>query len=102
MKFILRALTVFFTAASLILSVSLYAADNTALTEGTIKKIDAPGQRVMLAHGPIANLGMAPMTMMFKVKDPAMLKKLKEGDKVRFRAEDLGGDYTIVRIEAAR
>jgi Cu/Ag efflux protein CusF len=56
----------------------------------------------MLAHGPIANIGMAPMTMMFKVKDPAMLKQLKDGDKVRFRVEDVGGEYTIVRIQAAK
>jgi Cu/Ag efflux protein CusF len=102
MKFILRALAIFITAASLILPVSLYAADNAALTEGTIKKIDAPSQRVMVAHGPIENLGMPPMTMMFKVKDAALLKKLKDGDKVRFRVEDLGGEYTIVRIEAVK
>ncbi len=78
---------------------TLAAAD---LSEGTVKKIDTPSQRVMLAHGPIANLGMGPMTMMFKVKDAALLKPLKVGDKVRFRVEDVGGDYTIVRIEAAK
>ncbi|GAB1392736.1 hypothetical protein MASR1M60_08990 [Rhodocyclaceae bacterium] len=87
-------------AASLLVSSSLSAADG--LSEGTVKKIDAPTQRVMLAHGPIANLNMPPMTMMFKVKDAAMLKQIKDGDKVRFRVEDLGGDYTIVRIETAK
>lgn len=71
-------------------------------TDGVIKKIDAPTLRVMLAHGPIANLGMGPMTMMFKVKEAALLKSLKEGDKVRFRVEEIGGEYTIVRIEAAK
>lgn len=96
MKSVLRALAV----ASLLFPFSLLAADG--LAEGTVKKIDAPSQRVMLAHGPIANVGMGPMTMMFKVKDPAMLKKLKDGDKVRFRVEEIGGEYTIVRIEAAK
>lgn len=96
MKSVLRLLAV----ASLLFPVSLFAADD--LSEGTVKKIDAPSQRVMLAHGPIANIGMAPMTMMFKVKDPAMLKQLKDGDKVRFRVEDVGGEYTIVRIQAAK
>jgi Cu/Ag efflux protein CusF len=96
MKSVLRLLAV----ASLLFPVSLIAADD--LSEGTVKKIDAPSQRVMLAHGPIANIGMAPMTMMFKVKDPAMLKQLKDGDKVRFRVEDVGGEYTIVRIQAAK
>lgn len=97
MKSIARLLAV----ASLVLPFAAFAAPET-LSEGTVKKIDAPTQRVMLAHGPIANLGMPPMTMMFKVKDAGMLKQLKEGDKVRFRAEEVGGDYTVVRIEAAR
>lgn len=99
MKAILRTLAI----ATLLAPFSLFAADaaNT-LSEGTVKKIDAPTQRVMLAHGPIANLNMPPMTMMFKVKDAAMLKQIKDGDKVRFRVEDVGGDYTIVRIEAAK
>jgi Cu(I)/Ag(I) efflux system periplasmic protein CusF len=96
MKSVLRALAI----ASLVLPFSLFAADD--LSEGTVKKIDAPSQRVMLAHGPIANIGMMPMTMMFKVKDPAMLKQIKDGQKVRFRVEDVGGEYTIVRIEAAK
>lgn len=96
MKSIVPALAV----ASLALPFSLFAAAD--LSEGTVKKIDAPTQRVMLAHGPIANIGMPPMTMMFKVKEAVMLKKLKDGDKVRFRVEDVGGDYTIVRIEAAK
>lgn len=99
MKSLLRTFRTLLAAASLLFPVSLFAADT--LSEGTIKKIDAASQRVMLAHGPIANLGMPPMTMMFKVKDAALLKPLKEGDKVRFRVEDVGGDYTIVRIEAA-
>lgn len=96
MKTVLRLLAV----ASLLVPLSPYAAD--PLAEGVVKKIDAPTQRVMLSHGPIANLGMPPMTMMFKVKDAAMLKPLKDGDKVRFRVEEIGGDYTIVRIEPAK
>jgi Cu/Ag efflux protein CusF len=98
MKFVLRALAI----AALALPFSIHAATDAALSEGTVKKIDKAGGNVTLAHGPIANLGMPPMTMMFKVKDPAMLKKLKEGDKVRFRAEETGGAYVVVRIEPAK
>lgn len=87
-------------AASLVLPLALFAADK--LAEGTVKKIDAPTQRVMLAHGRIDSIGMMPMTMMFKVKDAALLKTVKEGDKVRFQVEDLGGDYTITHIEPAK
>jgi Cu/Ag efflux protein CusF len=96
MKSVFRALA----AAGLLLSLSVSAAED--LSEGTVKKIDAPTQRVMLAHGPIKNLRMMPMTMMFKVKDAALLKPLKEGDKIRFRAEEIGGEYVVVRIEAAK
>lgn len=86
--------------ASLVFSIHAVAAEE--LSEGTIKKIDTAGQRLMLAHGPIKNLGMMPMTMMFKVKDAAMLKTVSVGDKVRFRVEYLDGEYTVVRIEPAK
>ena len=99
-KALLFLLAVASKETALLLPFSLFAADN--LSEGTVKKIDTATQRVMLAHGPIANLGMGPMTMMFKVKEPAMLKTLKDGDKVRFRVEDIGGAYTIVHIEAKK
>jgi Cu/Ag efflux protein CusF len=103
MKSFLRTLARFALAISLVLPLSLHAADKAALTAGTVKKIDAAGQRIMLAHGPIENLSMPPMTMMFKVKDAAMLKKVKDGDKVLFRVEeDSKGDYVIVSIEAAK
>jgi len=100
-NFVLRALAVVATAVSLVLPVPAYAAD-AALSEGVLKKIDQASGRVMLAHGPIANIGMPPMTMMFKLKDAALLKSLKEGEKVRFRVEDIDGEYTVVRIEAAK
>lgn len=96
MKSILRALAI----AALVVPFSIHAADE--LSEATVKKVDAAAGTVTLAHGPIANLGMPPMTMMFKAKDKAMLKKVKAGDKVRFRAEETGGAYTVVRIEAAK
>ena len=103
MKSFLRTLARLALAASLVLPLPLHAADKAALSAGTVKKIDAANNRIMLAHGPIENLSMPPMTMMFKVKDAAMLKKVKDGDKVLFRVEeDSKGDYVIVSIEAAK
>ncbi|MFN4148906.1 MAG: copper-binding protein [Rhodocyclaceae bacterium] len=87
-------------ATSVLVSTTVAAAEE--LSEGTIKKIDVAGQRLTIAHGPIKNLGMMAMTMSFKVKDAAMLKAIKEGDKVRFRVEMVDGDYTVVRIEPAK
>jgi Cu/Ag efflux protein CusF len=42
------------------------------------------------------------MTMVFQVKEPAMLDQVKPGDKVRFQAEKIGGAYVVTRIEAAQ
>ncbi len=96
MKAFLRTLAV----AGALLPFSAFSADD--LSEGTIRKVDAEAQRLRVAHGPIANLNMPPMTMAFRVKEAAMLQGLKEGDKVRFRVEKIDGAYTIVRIEAAK
>lgn len=102
MKSILRALAVAAGVLSLGLPLSVHAAGADELTEATVKKVDQAAGRVTLAHGPIANLGMPPMTMTFAARDAGMLKKVKAGDKVRFRAEETGGAYVVVRIEAAK
>jgi len=72
-----------------------------ASTEATVKKVDKAGGKVTLAHGPLKNLGMPPMTMVFKVKDAKVLGTLKEGDKIRFVAEQAGNDYLATKIEKA-
>ncbi len=78
------------------------AADSASLTEGEVKKVDKEQQKVTLKHGEIKNLDMPGMTMVFRVKDPAMLDKLQPGDKVRFAAEKSGGAIVVTRIETAR
>lgn len=78
------------------------AATPAPLSEGTVKSIDKAAGRVVLAHGPLANLGMPGMTMPFAVKDPAWLDKLKPGEKIRFRAEETAGGYAVVQIEPRR
>ena len=66
--------------------------------EAEVRKVDKDGGRVTLRHGPIANLDMPPMTMVFRVKDPAMLEQVKTGDKVRFKAERIQGAYTVTEL----
>lgn len=76
---------------------------STALVEGVVKKIDKTGGKVTLAHGPLTNLGMStPMTMAFRVKDPSWLGQMKEGDKIRFAADNVDGQLTIVQFERAK
>ena len=80
-------------------ALSAHAQQSTALTEGEVRKIDMDAKKITLRHGPIANLGMPPMTMVFQVKDPAMLGTVKTGDKVKFAADKVEGAYTVIQIE---
>jgi Cu(I)/Ag(I) efflux system protein CusF len=76
------------------------AAPATAtLSDGEIRKVDRDAQKITIRHGPIANLNMPPMTMVFQVKDPALLDRAKTGDKVKFAAEQSGGAYIVNRID---
>lgn len=75
---------------------------SVAMTDGEVKKMDAKAQTITLAHGPIKNLDMPAMTMVFKVKTPALLAKVKVGDKVKFSAEMPDGALTVTALELAR
>jgi Cu(I)/Ag(I) efflux system protein CusF len=74
----------------------------TAMTDGEIKKVDKNAGKLTIKHGPIANLEMPNMTMVFRVKDPAMLDRVKAGDKVKFAADKVNGAITITEIEVAK
>jgi Cu/Ag efflux protein CusF len=74
----------------------------TALSDGEIRKVDKDAKKITIKHGPLQNLDMPAMTMVFQVKDPAMLDSVKAGDKVKFRAETIGGAFTVTKIEAAK
>jgi Cu/Ag efflux protein CusF len=75
------------------------AARAAALTQGEVRKVDRVTHKITIQHGRIANLDMPPMTMVFRVADPAMIARVSIGEKVRFRAERIGGQLTITRIE---
>lgn len=71
-------------------------------SEGEVRKVDKEQGKLTLKHGPIANLAMPGMTMVFKVADPKALGTLKAGDKVRFLAEKVNGALTVTAIEAVK
>ena len=71
-------------------------------TEGVIRKIDKEQGKLTIKHGPIVNLDMPGMTMVFRVSDPKTLETLKEGDKVRFFADNVDGALTVTTIEAVK
>ncbi|MGA0609534.1 copper-binding protein [Caldimonas sp. KR1-144] len=67
-------------------------------TDGEVRKIDKAQAKITLKHGEIKNLEMPAMTMVYRVKDPAVLETLQVGDKVKFHAEKVGGQYTVTEI----
>jgi Cu/Ag efflux protein CusF len=69
------------------------------MVSGTVEKVDAAAGKITIDHGPIPNLNMAAMTMVFQARDPAMLKQVKRGDKVRFTAERVNGQITVTKIQ---
>ncbi|HSW08682.1 copper-binding protein [Aquabacterium sp.] len=71
----------------------------TPLASGEVRKVDKDAGKLTLRHGPIQNLDMPAMTMVFRVAQPAMLDKLKEGDKLRFAVERVNGAFTVTHIE---
>ena len=73
----------------------------TAMTDGEIRKIDKGAKKITIKHGPIKNLDMPGMTMVFHVKDPALLDKVKAGDKVKFTADMIGGSVVVTAIQTA-
>lgn len=78
------------------------AAPANVLADGEVRKVDKEAKKITLKHGPIPALEMPAMTMVYQVKDPAMLGQVKEGDKVRFSAEMRADAMIVTRIERAR
>jgi Cu(I)/Ag(I) efflux system protein CusF len=75
------------------------AGASAAMAHGEIKKVDKEAGKITIKHGPLTNLEMPAMTMVFRVKDPAMLDQVKEGDKVKFLASRENGALTIIQLE---
>ena len=89
--------------AALTLTSSLATGALAASISGEVRKIDEGAGKVTLKHGPAKSLGMEePMTMVYRVKDPALLKQIKVGDKVTFEAEEAASGYTVTRMEKAK
>ena len=90
-------------ALALNASLSLGAVAAQGAISGEVKKIDEGAGKITLKHGPAKSLGMdEPMTMVYRVKDPAMLKQVKVGDKVTFEAEDAASGYTVTKMQKAK
>lgn len=73
-----------------------------AMTEGEVRKIDKDAKKITLKHSDIKNLDMPGMTMVFQVKEAALLDKVKVGDKVKFMAEKADGAIVVTAIDLSK
>ncbi|ESR23975.1 hypothetical protein N177_2744 [Lutibaculum baratangense AMV1] len=85
-------------ALTILAATSAYA--QATLAEGEVTKIDAKQGKMTVRHGPIPSLDMTDgMTMVFRVKEDAMLEQVKSGDKIAFDVERINGALTITVLE---
>jgi Cu/Ag efflux protein CusF len=96
----------FVTAAmALALGASSLAAlaQSSELVNGQVTKIDEPAGKITIKHGPLKKFDMNEgMTMVFRAGDPAMLKAVKPGDRIRFIPDRINGQFTVTKIEKAK
>ena len=78
------------------------ASDTANMTDAEVRKVDKDAKKITLKHGEIKNLEMPAMTMVFQVKDPALLDKVKAGDKVKFKAEKISSGFLVTEIETSK
>ena len=77
-------------------------APSAAWSEGVVRTIHKEDGQMTITHGPLVNLGMGKMTMTFRVRSPALFEGVKEGSKIRFVAENVKGELTVVALEAVK
>ncbi len=96
----------FVTAAmALALGASSLAAlaQSSELVNGQVTKIDESAGKITIKHGPLKKFDMNEgMTMVFRAGDPAMLKTVKPGDRVRFVPDRVNGQFTVTKIEKSK
>ncbi|MCF8477799.1 MAG: copper-binding protein [Pseudolabrys sp.] len=83
------------------LSAPAYA--QSTMTDGTVRKVDAATNKITIKHGPMKKFGMDDgMTMVYAVKDPALMTGVKTGDKIKFDADNVNGQFIVTKIAPAQ
>ena len=86
-------------ALTALFSLPLQAADPAPLSQGEVRKVDAAAQKITLRHGPIASIGMPPMTMVFEVENVELLEGVSAGEKVKFQVQQQGNRYIVTELQ---
>ena len=81
---------------------SAWAQATAELAEAEVRRVDKDARKVTLKHGPIKSLDMPPMTMVFQVRDAALLERMTVGEKILFSAEKQQGAYVVTDVKPAK
>ncbi|MBY3036876.1 hypothetical protein HFO60_06975 [Rhizobium leguminosarum] len=87
------------TVAALLSLSAAFGAFAEEFTKGVVNKVDAKANKVTIKHEDLKSLDMPAMTMVFRVEDPALLERLKEGSKIEFVAERVNGKLTVTEVK---
>ena len=80
--------------------VALSFAAMAQMVDGEVTKVDESAGKITIKHGPMPKFDMeGGMTMVFRAQDPAMFKQVKPGDKIKFEADKVSGQFTVTKIE---
>lgn len=86
-----------------IVTVTPIAMAQSALVNGEVTRVDESAGKITIKHGPMPKFDLEEgHRMVFRASDPAMLKAVKAGDKVKFEADKVNGQFTIMKIEKAK
>lgn len=91
--------TLWVAALAVSFSLPLQASESAPLSQGEVRKVDAATHKVTLRHGPIASIGMPPMTMVFEVQPASLLDGVEVGDRVHFQARQEGNRYIVTELQ---
>lgn len=101
----LKSLLIFGAVASLISLSGVAGAEEAKslpMINGEVKKVDDSAGKITIKHDAITNLDMGAMTMVFKANDPGILKEVKAGDKIKFSADKVNGQLTVMMVQKAK
>jgi Cu(I)/Ag(I) efflux system protein CusF len=83
-------------------AVAQAVAPTADMTDGEVRKVDKDAAKVTVKHADIKSLDMPAMTMVFNVRDKAVLDNVKAGDKVKFKVVNDAGKFTITDIQVVQ
>lgn len=75
---------------------------SASMTDGEIKKVDQSTGKVTIKHGEIKHMDMPGMTMVFVVKDKALLDKTAIGAKIQFMVMSESGQMVVTDIQPTK